>query len=129
MLLPGPWGAGRGYNINERMETKRQNVEEFLERDSRANLGGGQDKIDKQHEAGKMTARERIDTLLDKGSFVEFDKFIIHHCTNFGMDKKVFDGDGIVSGCGKIDGRQVFVYAYDFTICGGSLSRTNANKI
>lgn len=111
------------------METKRQNVEEFLERDSRANLGGGQDKIDKQHEAGKMTARERIDTLLDKGSFVEFDKFIIHHCTNFGMDKKVFDGDGIVSGCGKIDGRQVFVYAYDFTICGGSLSRTNANKI
>lgn len=111
------------------MQTKQQKVEEFLERTKVADLGGGQDRIDKQHQQGKMTARERINTLLDKGTFVEIDKFIIHHCSNFGMDKKVFDGDGIVSGYGKIDGRLVFVYAYDFTICGGTLSRTNANKI
>lgn len=76
-----------------------------------------------------MTSRERINTLLDPGTFVEIDKFVIHNCNNFGMDKKKFDGDGIVSGYGKVDGRLVFVYAYDFTICGGSLSRTNANKI
>jgi propionyl-CoA carboxylase beta chain len=76
-----------------------------------------------------MTARERINTLLDPNTFVEIDKFVLHNCSNFGMDKKKFDGDGIVSGYGKIDGRLVFVYAYDFTICGGSLSRTNANKI
>ena len=111
------------------MKTKQQAFDEFNARSAKAELGGGQDKIDKQHAAGKMTARERIDTLLDKGTFVEIDKFVIHHCTNFGMDKKVIDGDGIVSGYGKIDGRLVFVYAYDFTISGGSLSRTNANKI
>ncbi|MBQ0029760.1 MAG: acyl-CoA carboxylase subunit beta [Paludibacteraceae bacterium] len=111
------------------MESKQQKVEEFLEKDRLASLGGGQARIDKQHESGKMTARERINTLLDPNTFVEIDKFIVHNCSNFGMDTKRFDGDGIVSGYGKIDGRLVFVYAYDFTICGGSLSRTNANKI
>ncbi len=111
------------------MESREKRVEEFLERNKQADLGGGQARIDKQHEAGKMTARERINTLLDPNTFVEIDKFVIHNCSNFGMDKKKFDGDGIVSGYGKIDGRLVFVYAYDFTICGGSLSRTNANKI
>ena len=76
-----------------------------------------------------MTARERIDMLLDKGSFNELDKFVNHRCTNFGMEKKQIAGDGMVSGYGKIDGRLVFVYAYDFTAHGGSLSETNAAKI
>lgn len=86
-------------------------------------------KIDIQHESGKMTARERIDMLLDKGTFVELDKLMVHRCTNYGMDRNKIPGDGVVSGYGKIDGRQVFVYAYDFTVYGGSLSASNAKKI
>ncbi len=86
-------------------------------------------RIEKQHKAGKMTARERIDLLLDKGTFVEIDKFVTHQCHNFGLEKLQHPGDGIVGGYGKIDGRLVYVYAYDFTVFGGSLSRTNANKI
>ena len=102
---------------------------EFIELDKAASLGGGLSKIDKQHEAGKLTARERIDLLLDKGSFVEMDKFVVHRCTDFNMEKSKIAGDGVVSGHGKIDGRLVFVYAYDFTVLGGSLSASNANKI
>ena len=102
---------------------------QFEELDKRASLGGGVDKIEKQHTLGKMTARERIDMLLDKGSFNELDKFVTHRCTNFGMEKKQIAGDGMVTGYGKIDGRLVFVYAYDFTAHGGSLSETNAAKI
>ena len=101
----------------------------FQERDRIASLGGGVEKIEKQHESGKMTARERIEMLLDKGTFVELDKLMVHRCTNYGMDKNKIPGDGIVSGYGKIDGRQVFVYAYDFTVYGGSLSASNAKKI
>ena len=101
----------------------------FQERDRIASLGGGIEKIEKQHESGKMTARERIDMLLDKGTFVELDKLMVHRCTNYGMDKNKIPGDGVVSGYGKIDGRQVFVYAYDFTVYGGSLSASNAKKI
>jgi len=101
----------------------------FIEKNRIAELGGGSDKIVKQHQAGKLTARERIDVLLDKGTFVEMDKFVVHKCTNFGMDKTKIPGDGIVSGYGKVDGRLVYVYAYDFTVFGGSLSRTNADKI
>ena len=97
--------------------------EAFIERDKMAELGGGLDKLQKQRESGKMTARERIEVLLDKGTFVEFDKFVVHRCTNFGMDKTKIPGDGIVSG------RLVYVYAYDFTVYGGSLSSTNAQKI
>lgn len=77
----------------------------------------------------KLTARERIDTLLDKGTFVEFDKLVTHRCTNYGMQEKKIPGDGVVSGWGKVDGRPVYVYAYDFTVFGGSLSITNAAKI
>ena len=77
----------------------------------------------------KLTARERIDTLLDKGSFVEMDKHVVHRCTDFGMEKKRVDGDGVISGYGKIDGRIVFVYAFDFAVMGGSLSAANAQKI
>lgn len=108
---------------------KEKIYKKFDELDKAAALGGGAVRIDKQHEAGRMTARERIDMLLDKGSFVELDKFVTHRCTNFGMEKNKIPGDGVVSGYGKIEGRQVFVYAYDFTAYGGTLSSTNAAKI
>ena len=94
-----------------------------------ASLGGGIEKIEKQHANGKMTARERIEMLLDKDTFVELDKFVMQRCTSYGMDKVQIPGDGVVSGYGKIDGKQVFVYAYDFTVCGGTLSSSNAKKI
>ena len=108
---------------------KEEVYKKFEELDKVAALGGGVVRIDKQHEAGRMTARERIDMLLDKGTFVELDKFVTHRCTNFGMEKNKIPGDGVVSGYGKIEGRQVFVYAYDFTAYGGTLSSTNAAKI
>ena len=94
-----------------------------------AKLGGGQKRIDAQHEKGKMTARERIEILLDEGSFEEFDMFVTHRCTNFGLEKTKFLGDGVVTGYGTIDGRLVYVYAQDFTVFGGSLSETFAQKI
>lgn len=103
--------------------------EQFEEMDKRASLGGGVEKIEKQHASGRMTARERINMLLDKGTFCELDKFVTHRCNDFGMDKKQIAGDGMVTGYGKIDGRLVFIYAYDFTAHGGSLSETNAAKI
>lgn len=103
--------------------------EQFEEMDKRASLGGGVEKIEKQHASGRMTARERINMLLDKGTFCELDKFVTHRCNDFGMDKKQIAGDGMVTGYGKIDRRLVFVYAYDFTAHGGSLSETNAAKI
>ena len=102
---------------------------QFEELDKRASLGGGVDKIEKQHTMGKMTARERIELLLDKGTFNELDKFVNHRCTNFGMEKKQIPGVGIVQGFGNLSGRLVLVYAYDFTAHGGSLSETNAAKI
>ena len=104
-------------------------LKDFLAKDKAAELGGGTRKIEKQHQAGRMTARERIETLLDKGTFVEFDKFVTHRCTNYHMQQEKIPGDGIVSGYGKVDGRPVYVYAYDFTVFGGSLSLTNAGKI
>ena len=102
---------------------------EFEQKDREAMLGGGLDKLQKQHEQGKFSARERIERLLDKGSFNEFDKFVTHRCTNFGMQTTKIPGDGVVSGYGTIDGRLVYVYAYDFTVLGGSLSAVNAAKI
>ena len=101
----------------------------FEELNSKAELGGGQDRIEKHHAAGKKTARERIASLLDPGSFVELDKMVTHRATDFDMDKTKIPGDGVVSGYGKIDGRLVYVYAQDFTVFGGSLSRANADKI
>jgi acetyl-CoA carboxylase carboxyltransferase component len=94
-----------------------------------AKLGGGQKRIDAQHEKGKLTARERIELLLDEGSFEEFDMFVTHRCVNFDMDKTKFMGDGVVTGHGTIDGRVVYVFAQDFTVFGGSLSETFAQKI
>ena len=92
-------------------------------------LGGGQKRIDKQHSQGKMTARERIEKLFDENTFVELDMFMKHRCTNFGQDKKKILGDGVVTGSGTIDGRLVYVFAQDFTVFGGSLSETMAQKI
>lgn len=103
--------------------------ERFEQMNRAAEMGGGEKKIEKLHAAGRMTARERVEILLDKGTFVEFDKFVTHRCTNFNMQEEKIPGDGVVSGYGKVDGRLVYVYAYDFTVFGGSLSITNANKI
>lgn len=94
-----------------------------------ASLGGGQERIDKQHAKGAMTARERINLLLDPGSFEEFDMFKTHRCRDFGMDKQVFPGDGVVTGYGTVNGKIVYVFAQDFTVLGGSLSETFAEKI
>jgi methylmalonyl-CoA decarboxylase subunit alpha len=94
-----------------------------------ARLGGGVERIAKQHEQGKLTARERIDLLLDEGSFEELDMFVTHRCNNFGLEKTKYKGDGVVTGHGTIDGRVVYVFAQDFTIWGGSLSETMAQKI
>ncbi len=94
-----------------------------------AELGGGIERIEKQHKAGRKTARERIQALLDPGTFVEIDEFVTHRATDFGMDKNKILGDGVVTGYGKIDGRLMFVFAQDFTVFGGSLSRANADKI
>lgn len=91
--------------------------------------GGGEDRITKQHEKGKLTARERLDLLLDKGSFQELGMFVRHQSTDFGLEKKRYPGDGVVTGYGTIDGRLVFVFAQDFTVLGGSLSKSNAEKI
>ncbi|WPX96668.1 acyl-CoA carboxylase subunit beta [Candidatus Bandiella euplotis] len=92
-------------------------------------LGGGQDKVDRQHGLGKLTARERIEILMDPDSFEEMDAFVEHRCQNFGMQKKVFPGDGLIVGHGTINGRLVFVYSQDFTIIGGSLGEMHAQKI
>ena len=94
-----------------------------------ARLGGGQDRIDAIHAKGKKTARERIDMLLDPGSFEEFDMFKLHRCRDFGMENKKFPGDGVVTGYGTVNGRTVYVFAQDFTVLGGSLSETFAEKI
>lgn len=106
-----------------------QKIKELLDKRAEARIGGGQKGIDKQHQAGKLTARERIALLLDEGSFEEFDMFVTHRCQNFDMQKKSFLGDGVVTGYGTINGRMVYVFAQDFTVFGGSLSETMALKI
>ncbi|MBS6268994.1 MAG: acyl-CoA carboxylase subunit beta [Tannerella sp.] len=103
--------------------------EAFAEKTKAAEEAGGADRIGKQHAAGKLTARERIELLLDPASFNELDKLVVHRCNDYGLDASKIPGDGVVSGYGKIDGRLVFVYAYDFTVFGGTLSATNARKI
>ena len=99
------------------------------DRSKRAEEGGGTDRIEKQKASGKMTARERIDFFLDEGSFEEFDKFVVHRSNDFGLEKQKFLGDGVVTGHGLVDGREVFIFAQDFTVFGGSLSETHAEKI
>src|SRR5437868_1153341 len=101
----------------------------LTKKNEESQLGGGKTRIKSQHERGKLTAQERIHILLDGGSFEEWDRFMEHRCTDFGLDQQQFMGDGVITGHGKINGRLVFVYAQDFTIFGGSLSETNAQKI
>ncbi len=111
-------------------ESKIKNKIDLLkERSQSAEEGGGADRIEKQKRSGKLTARERIDFFLDEGSFEEFDKFVVHRSTDFGLEKQKFPGDGVVTGHGLVDGREVFVFAQDFTVFGGSLSETHAQKI
>ncbi len=107
----------------------KENLEELERRNRAALLGGGQARIDRQHAEGKLTARERIDQLLDPGSFVETDRFKTHRCSDFGMQERKTYGDGVVTGSGTIDGRQVFVFSQDFTVFGGSLSGAFAEKV
>src|SRR5689334_24511492 len=95
----------------------------------RAALGGGEDRLRRQHDAGKLTARERIALLFDPGTFEEVDKLVTHRCLDFGMEEQLVPGDGVVAGHGLVNGRQVFAFAQDFTVFGGSLSETNAAKI
>src|SRR4051794_20479772 len=103
--------------------------EQLAALERRAELGGGEDRRRRQHEAGKLTARERIDLLFDPDSFQELDKLVTHRCRDFGMEQQIVPGDGVVAGHGLIEGRQVFAFAQDFTVFGGSLSETNAAKI
>ena len=107
----------------------KEKIEELRRLKKEAEEGGGKEKIEKQHQKGKLTARERLDILLDPGSFVEFDKFVTHRCYDFGMEKKKIPGDSVVTGYGEIDGRPTFVFAQDFTVFGGTLSYAHAEKI
>lgn len=106
-------------DILDQLETKRE----------QARLGGGQKRIYAQHKKGKLTARERIELLLDDGTFEEWDMFVEHRCTDFGMEDSKIPGDGVVTGYGMINGRLVFVFSQDFTVFGGALSETHAEKI
>src|SRR5882724_3663706 len=106
-----------------------QKLAELKRRDSLAEAGGGKERQERQHKEGKMSARERIEFLLDEGTFEEFDKMVTHSCTDFGMEQNKVYGDGFVTGYGRIEGRLVFVFAQDFTVFGGSLSQANAGKI
>jgi hypothetical protein len=106
---------------DKRKELQRRHLE--------AEEGGGKERIERQHEAGKLTARERIHQLLDENTFEEMDKFVVHRCTHLGMEEKKIPGDGVITGYGKIDGRLVYLFAQDFTVFGGSLSETYAAKI
>ncbi|MHB8419352.1 MAG: acyl-CoA carboxylase subunit beta [Myxococcales bacterium] len=114
-----PQGSPPSHDARARLEALNR----------QALLGGGQARIDKQHEAKKLTARERLDLFLDPGSFVELDKLVTHRCADFGMHEKKIPGDGVVTGHGLVEGRQVFVFAQDFTVFGGSLSGAYAQKI
>jgi propionyl-CoA carboxylase beta chain len=107
----------------------KSKIDILKERSRVAEEGGGQVRLDKQRASGKMTARERLDFFLDENSFEEFDKFVVHRSTDFGLDEQKFPGDGVVTGHGLVDGREVFVFAQDFTVFGGSLSETHAQKI
>ena len=102
------------------------NIAEMEKRRAQAQLGGGQKRIDAQHAKGRLTARERLDILLDEGSFEEIDMYVEHNCTDFGMENQKIPGDGVVTGSGTINGRLVYVFSQDFTVFGGSLSGAHA---
>jgi propionyl-CoA carboxylase beta chain len=104
-------------------------IDELHRLNEESEKGGGEERIEKQHEQGKLSARERISLLLDEGSFTEMDRFVLHRCLDFGMQNQQAPGDGFITGHGRISGRQVFLFAQDFTVFGGSLSETNAAKV
>lgn len=110
-------------------KTQEQKIQELIQMREKAKLGGGEKRIAAQHKKGKYTARERIDMLLDEGSFEEFDMFVSHRCIDFGLEKETYLSDGVVTGYGTIDGRLVYVFSQDFTVFGGSLSEMFAAKI
>jgi propionyl-CoA carboxylase beta chain len=107
----------------------KESLAKLADLERQAELGGGEERLARQHEAGKLTARERMELLFDPGTFEELDKLVTHRCRDFGMDQQLIPGDGVVSGHGRVDGRQVCAFAQDFTVFGGSLSETNAAKI
>ncbi len=111
------------------MDSLEKKFSQFEQKVKQAELGAGSERVAKQHDAGKKTARERINELLDPNTFNEFDKLVTHRSHEFGMEKTKIAGDGVITGYGKIDGKMVYVYAYDFTVFGGTLSRANADKI
>jgi propionyl-CoA carboxylase beta chain len=122
-------GQALNHHWGEKTMTIEKKLEELKKKTKSAELGGGQERIEKQHKAGKLTAKERINLLVDEGSFQEMDKLVVHQSHDFGMEKKRIYGDGVVTGHGTIDGRTVFIFAQDFTVFGGSLSGANAAKI
>ncbi len=107
----------------------KEKLKAFEDKSREAELGGGKERIERQHKAGRRTARERVNMLMDPGTFVEIDKFVTHRCADFGMEENKIPGDGVVNGYGKIDGRLTYVFAQDFTVFGGTLSGANAEKI
>jgi len=109
--------------------TMRERLQELEERRREAELGGGEARLARQHAKGKLSARERLDVLLDPGSLVEFDRFVEHRCHDFGLDEERYPGDGVVTGYGTVDGRTIYVFSQDFTVFGGSLSEAHAEKI
>lgn len=113
----------------EAPSTTKEKLDDYEKRNEAAFVGGGVNRIEKHKSGGRLTARERLDILLDPGSFVEIDRFVTHRCSNFGMDKQKIPGDGVVTGYGRVNGKTVYVYSQDFTVFGGSMSRTQANKI
>src|SRR5213079_2618372 len=115
--------------MSTQKQQKQSKLDQLRDREKQAEQGGGAARVEKQHAAGKMTARERVEFLVDEDTFQEFDKLVVHRSRDFGLDKQLYPGDGVVSGHGLIDGRRVFVFAQDFTVFGGSLSETHAEKI
>ncbi|MEP7002284.1 MAG: carboxyl transferase domain-containing protein, partial [bacterium] len=107
----------------------RERLAQLERRVAEAELGGGAARLETQHAKGKLSARERIDLLLDEGSFVELDRFVVHRSHDFGLEEQLYYGDGVVTGYGRIEGRLVYVFSQDFTVFGGSLSESFAEKI
>ena len=111
------------------MSSNQEKIKELIDLREQAKLGGGPKRIETQHKKGKYTARERIEMLVDEGSFEEFDMFVSHRCIDFGLEKESYLSDGVVTGYGTIDGRLIYIFSQDFTVFGGSLSEMYAAKI
>src|SRR5690606_8922677 len=124
-----PGGAVEPHARSPAMGQRMNPIEKLQELERRAELGGGEERLRRQHEQGKLTARERMELLFDPGTFEEVDKLVTHRCTDFGMDRQVISGDGVVTGYRRVGGRVVYAFAQDFKVFGGALSETNAAKI